>query len=77
MTGRYEMKQIVLVLAMALALALPHPAAAQDDAAKAAIQDVIAHQFDAFRAEDVDEAWRYASPMIHGMFRNPGIRTDG
>ena len=64
------MKQILLVLAMTLATILPHGATAQE-ADEGAIRGVIANQFDAFLAEDVDKAWSYASPTIQSMFRTP------
>lgn len=35
------------------------------------IEATIAGQFDAFRAEDVAEAWRYASPTIQQLFGTP------
>lgn len=35
------------------------------------IEATIARQFDAFRAEDVAEAWRYASPSIQQLFGSP------
>ena len=55
---------------LALALLFAAPLFAQD-ARDSAIQGVISSQFDAFIAEDVDEAWSYASPTIQGMFRTP------
>ncbi len=35
------------------------------------IEAVIGGQFDAFRAEDVQEAWQFASPNIQGLFGSP------
>jgi len=32
------------------------------------VEDVIARQLRAFKARDIDEAWRFASPGIQGMF---------
>ena len=57
-------------LAIILAIwAFVTPVAAQD---KGAIEDVIAQQLQAFTDRDVDAAWSHASPMIKGMFGNPG-----
>jgi hypothetical protein len=36
------------------------------------IEATIAGQFDAFRAGDVAEAWRFASPNIQRLFGSPG-----
>lgn len=70
--GVHQMKQILLVLAMTLATILPHATTAEETD-EGAIQGVIASQLDAFRAEDVDTAWSYASPMIQRMFRTPKL----
>ncbi|AHM02926.1 hypothetical protein roselon_00485 [Roseibacterium elongatum DSM 19469] len=35
------------------------------------IESVIGGQFDAFRAEDVDTAWEFASPTIQRLFGTP------
>ncbi|OAN71184.1 hypothetical protein A8B78_20340 [Jannaschia sp. EhC01] len=35
------------------------------------IEAVIGSQFNAFRAEDVIDAWQYASPNIQGLFGDP------
>lgn len=35
------------------------------------IEATIAGQFDAFRAQDVLEAWQYASPNIQSLFGSP------
>lgn len=53
---------IVTVFALFLSL----PAWAQDAPAS-----VITDQFDAFRADDLERAFSYASPMIQGYFRTP------
>lgn len=45
------------------------PAIAQDSSA---IEDVISQQLQAFNDRDVETAWGFASPMIQGMFGNPG-----
>lgn len=48
------------------------PASAQEALApNPAIETVIGNQFNAFRAEDVTDAWQYASPNIQGIFGDP------
>ena len=37
-----------------------------------AIEDTIGAQLEAFNDRDIAEAWGFASPMIQGMFGNPG-----
>ena len=39
--------------------------------AEGGMTDVISQQFDAFRSDDLDRAFSYASPMIQGYFRTP------
>ena len=57
------------VVANALAL---RPAQAQEVLApNPEIEAVIGGQFDAFRADDVQEAWQYASPTIQSIFGSP------
>src|SRR3954470_8547333 len=60
------------LLALFLALALAWPAAAQEtalsDAARAAIRDVIGRQVEAFRRDDGEGAFGFASPNIQRMF---------
>lgn len=63
------MRRICLTLLTALALSLP--ATAQENAAAPAIEDVIADQMRAFRSEDVDTAFTFASPGIKGLFQTP------
>ena len=56
-------------LIVGLFLALAAPAAAQEVLAPdPEIEATIAGQFDAFRAEDVEGAWSFASPNIQGIF---------
>jgi hypothetical protein len=65
--------RFVLILMMswgAPALAQDTPPAAQVE--QLPLQDIIRQQLDAFNARDVDLAWTFASPMIQGMFGNPG-----
>jgi len=61
---------------LALLFGLAVPAAAQpvvSPADQAAIRDVIKGQLEAFRRDDGDAAFGYASPMIQGMFGQPGV----
>lgn len=63
---------LALSLSLIAAFVAPRPVAAQEILApNPAIESVIGSQFDAFRAEDVDEAWQYASPNIQGLFGDP------
>lgn len=65
--------RFVLILMMGWgvpALAQDTPPAAQVE--QLPLQDIIRQQLDAFNARDVDLAWTFASPMIQGMFGNPG-----
>ncbi len=55
------------LIALLLAL-LANSAAAQENAAIAAVID---HQLDAFNAGEVEEAWQDASPGIQGIFVTP------
>jgi len=57
------------ILAACLILSLAPLAHAQDVIApNPDIEAAIAGQFDAFRAEDVDSAWSFASPNIQRLF---------
>ena len=56
-----------LILSLLIGL-LPLTAAAQQDE----IATVIQNQLDAFNEREVETAFTYASPMIQGMFGNPG-----
>ncbi len=61
---------------LALLFGLAVPAAAQpvvSPADQAAIRDVIKGQLEAFRRDDGAAAFGYASPMIQGMFGQPGV----
>jgi hypothetical protein len=65
-----------LLLAVVALLALAVPAAAEDGAPlppadAAAIRAVIENQISAFRRDDSDGAFAYASPMIQGRFQTP------
>jgi hypothetical protein len=63
-----------------LALALAAPAAAQEaalsDRDRAAIRDVIGRQVEAFRRDDGDAAFGFASPGIQHMFGTSEIFMD-
>ena len=59
-----------LVLALLLLLSLPAYAETKD---KAAIQDVISQQLDAFRHDDAEAAFTFASPGIQAIFVAPGF----
>ena len=65
-----------LVTAALVSITAARAASAQDGAPVApdapAIEAVIAAQLDAFNGRDVADAFSYASPMIQGMFGNPG-----
>lgn len=58
-----------LYLAAALWLGLAFGAAAQQDD----IRTTIRNQLDAFKSEDVEQAFTYASPTIQGIFREPEL----
>lgn len=58
------MRRHVLMAGLVLALSGPVPAQTTDEL----IRDVIANQIEAFRADDFDTAFTFASPAIQGMF---------
>ena len=58
------MRHILAAILMSLALALP--AKANED-----IEKVISDQIDAFLADDFENAFTYASPMIKDIFGTP------
>ena len=62
-----------LIVSLA-ATAEAQPAVSPAD--KAAIRDVIQGQVDAFRRDDGDAAFGYASPMIQNMFGQSAIFMD-
>jgi hypothetical protein len=59
------MRSIFLSIALAFVVALPGHA--QDQA----IENVIDQQLEAFKADDVDRAFTFASPNIKDIFRTP------
>ncbi|MBN9086903.1 MAG: DUF4864 domain-containing protein [Reyranella sp.] len=69
--------RLLALLLLALAVV---PAAAQDaalsDADRAAIRDVIGRQVEAFRRDDGDAAFGFASPSIQRMFGSADIFMD-
>lgn len=69
-----------MVLALMLALAFAGAALAQQaapsDTDRAAIQDIIAKQVEAFGRDDGDAAFGLASPMIQGMFGSSDVFMD-
>ena len=67
-----------LLALLGLLAALAVPALAQDvsSADRAAIRDVIQSQVEAFRRDDGDAAFGFASPSIRGMFGSSDIFMD-
>lgn len=67
-------------VAVILALAFTGAAAAQEpalsDSDRAAIRGIIGRQVEAFRRDDGDAAFGYASPMIQGMFGSSDVFMD-
>ena len=65
---------------LGLLLGLAVPALAQDldlsPADRAAIRDIIQSQVEAFRRDDGDAAFGFASPSIRGMFGSSEIFMD-
>jgi hypothetical protein len=61
------------LLLLSVLLALATPVRAQDAADKAAIRDVIERQMEAFRRDDGETAFGFASPAIRGMFGSPEL----
>ena len=69
------------ILFLALLLLFAPGARAEDEVAlappdRAAIQDSISGQMRAFKDNDADKAFDFASPNIQGMFGNPEIFMD-
>jgi hypothetical protein len=61
------MKHIVLALGVLVGLGIGAPAGAQEEPVRA----VISAQIEAFKANDLDTAFGYASPTIRGIFGSP------
>lgn len=60
-------KLFVVMLMMVLGVAAPRAVLAQDDP----MQGVILQQLDAFKADDFERAFTFASPTIKGVFMTP------
>lgn len=59
-------------LGLIVSLIAPRPVAAQEVLqSNPAIEAAIGSQIDAFRREDVTDAWQYASPTIQSIFGDP------
>lgn len=72
-------RRLLALLCLLLGTALPVVATAQEPlsaADRSAIHDTIQGQVDAFRRDDGNAAFGYASPMIQGMFGSPAIFMD-
>jgi len=68
--------RLLALLGLLLSLAGGAQAQSVSDADRAAIRQVIEAQVDAFRRDDGDAAFEYASPAIQGMFGSPEIFMD-
>ena len=62
---------LALVLGLVAAAQAQQPALSADD--RAAIRDTIQGQIEAFRRDDGEAAFGFASPMIQGMFGKPDV----
>ncbi len=65
-----------VVLALTVAGTATAQVAALSDNDRAAIRDIIGKQVEAFRRDDGDAAFGFASPMIRGMFGSADIFMD-
>lgn len=63
------MRRVLRIILLPLLLLSSQPVLAQ----QSSIQDVIRKQIDAFRSDDFDSAFAYASPDIRRMFGSPEI----
>jgi hypothetical protein len=68
--------RLLALLGLLLGLAVPAYAQGVSPADRAAIRAVIQSQVDAFRRDDGDAAFSYASPAIRGMFGQADIFMD-
>ena len=68
--------RLLALLGLLAGLALPALAQDVSSADRAAIRDVIQSQVEAFRRDDGDAAFGFASPTIRGMFGSPAIFMD-
>ncbi|MGQ3298236.1 DUF4864 domain-containing protein [Reyranella sp.] len=67
--------RFLALLGALLALALPAQAQVSEPD-RGAIRDVIERQIEAFRRDDGEAAFGYASPAIQGMFGSPDTFMD-
>lgn len=67
--------RLIAVLGLMLALALPATAQVSSSD-QDAIRDVIQRQVEAFRRDDGETAFGFASPAIRGMFGNSDVFMD-
>jgi hypothetical protein len=68
--------RLLALIGLLLGLAGTAQAQTVSSADRAAIQQVIQGQVDAFRRDDGAAAFGYASPTIQGMFGSPGVFMD-
>ncbi|KPP85946.1 MAG: hypothetical protein HLUCCO07_03895 [Rhodobacteraceae bacterium HLUCCO07] len=65
------MKQIILAILIVVGMSARDANA--DEARNMAVENVITRQIEAFRADDVERAFEFASPTIQRIFRNPQV----
>jgi hypothetical protein len=68
--------RLLAFLGLLLGLVVPAHAQEVSSADRAAIRDIIQSQVEAFRRDDGDAAFGYASPSIRGMFGTSDIFMD-
>ena len=68
--------RLFALLGLLLSLAVPAHAQDVSPADRAAIRDIIQSQVDAFRRDDGDAAFGFASPAIRGMFGTSDVFMD-
>ena len=68
--------RLLALLGLLLGLAIPAHAQDISSADRAAIRDIIQSQVEAFRRDDGDAAFGYASPSIRGLFGTSEIFMD-
>ncbi|WP_372610938.1 DUF4864 domain-containing protein [Aquicoccus sp.] len=65
------MKQIILAILIVVGMSTRDANA--DEARNMAVENVITRQIEAFRADNVERAFEFASPTIQRIFRNPQV----
>lgn len=65
------MKQIVLAILIVVGMSARDAGA--DEARSLAVENVITRQIEAFRADDIERAFDFASPTIQRIFRTPQL----